>query len=99
MPVTVLEKRQSERLGVRASAQILLGQQAPVDCIASNVSDGGARIHSRHADLPDVFMLHFTATGRQRHCRVVWRQGPEIGVAFIDRPQVQFGRRMASQQF
>src|ERR1700704_1605653 len=91
------ERRKSERLAVRTSAKILVPPPAaPLDCIATNVSDGGAKIHVRNAQLPEVFVLHFTETGRRRHCRVVWRQGPEIGVAFPDKTQVNFGRRIAA---
>jgi hypothetical protein len=91
------ERRKSERIAVRTPCKIMLPQSdAPLDCVATNVSDGGAKIHIR-ADLPDVFVLHFNDSGRQRHCRVVWRQGGEIGVAFTDRGQVNFGRRIAGR--
>jgi PilZ domain len=97
MLTNVLDRRKSERFAVRTSAKIMVPQlAAPLDCIATNVSDGGAQIHIRNAELPEVFVLHFTETGRRRHCRVVWRQGAEIGVAFTDKTQVNFGRRVAA---
>ena len=90
------ERRKSERLAVRTPVKIMLPHSdAPLDYVATNVSDGGAQLHIRGAELPDVFVLHFNDTGRSRHCRVVWRQGSEIGVAFTDRTQVNFGRRIA----
>jgi PilZ domain-containing protein len=93
-----IERRKSERLAVRTPVKIMLPRSdAPIDCIASNVSDGGAQIFIRGADLPDVFVVHFNESGRQRHCRVVWRQGAEIGIAFTDRAQVNFGRRIANR--
>ena len=93
-----IERRKTERVAVRTPAKIMLPRSdAPLDCIATNVSDGGAQIHVRGADLPDVFVLHFNDSGKQRHCRVVWRQGAEIGVAFTDRTQVNFGRRIANR--
>jgi PilZ domain len=92
----VLDRRKSERLAIKAAVEILIPQFAPLGCIATNVSDGGAKIQVRGADVPDVFVLHFTETGRKRHCRVVWRQGAEVGVAFTDKAQVNFGRRIAS---
>ena len=92
-----IERRKSERVPVRTPAKIMLPRSdAPLDCIATNVSDGGAMLHFR-GDLPDVFVLHFSDSGRQRHCRVVWRQGAEVGVAFTDRTQVNFGRRVANR--
>jgi hypothetical protein len=92
----VLDRRKSERLATRTAAEIIVPHLAPLGCIATNVSDGGAKIQVRGADLPDVFVLHFTETGRKRHCRVVWRQGAEVGVAFTDKAQVNFGRRIAT---
>ena len=91
------EKRTSERFTVREAAKIMLPHNGTgLDCIATNVSDGGARLHVRTPDLPEVLVLHFVASVKQRHCRVVWRQGAETGVAFTDRTQVNFGRRIAA---
>jgi PilZ domain len=91
------ERRKSERVAVRTAAKIMLPQSdAAIDCIAINVSDGGAQLQVRAADLPEVFVLHFADSGKRRHCRVVWRRGSEVGVAFTDRAQVNFGRRIAA---
>lgn len=93
-----LERRKSERVVVRTAARIVLPQpDAAIDCIAINLSDGGAQLQVRSTDLPDVFVLHLTESGKQRHCRVVWRQGAETGVAFTDRTQPNFGRRIAAR--
>ncbi|HSV24310.1 MAG TPA: PilZ domain-containing protein [Xanthobacteraceae bacterium] len=94
----LIDRRKSERVPVRTPAKIILPQSnAPFDCIATNVSDGGAMLHFRGSELPDVFVLHFNDSGRQRQCRVVWRRGAEVGVAFTDRTQVNFGRRIAAR--
>jgi hypothetical protein len=91
-----IERRKSERLAVRTPAKVMLPHSdAPLDCVATNVSDGGAMLLIRGAELPEVFVLQFNDSGRRRHCRVVWRKGAEIGVAFTDRAQVNFGRRIA----
>lgn len=91
------EKRGSERFAIREAARIVWQQNpAGVDCVATNVSDGGAKLIVRVPELPDVFVLHFVASGKQRHCRVAWRAGSETGVAFTDRIQVNFGRRIAA---
>jgi hypothetical protein len=96
MLTSALDRRKSERVATRTPAEILISQLAPLGCIVTNVSDGGARIQVHGENIPDVFVLHFTETGRKRHCRVVWRQGAEVGVAFTDKAQVNFGRRIAS---
>jgi hypothetical protein len=91
------DRRKSERVTVRTAAKILLPQSdTAIDCLAVNVSDGGAQLQVRATDLPDVFVLHFPASGKRRHCRVVWRKGSEVGVAFTDRAQVNFGRRITT---
>ncbi len=93
-----LDKRKSERITVRTPGKIMLAKsETAIDCIVLNLSDGGAQLHVRAPDLPDVFVLHLVESGKRRHCRVVWRQGAEIGVAFTDRHQPNFGRRIASR--
>ena len=95
--LTTLERRNSERISVRTPVKVMLPTAAPLDCIATDVSDGGARLHLRGAELPDVFVLHFDESGKRRHCRVVWRRGAEFGIAFTDTVQAQFGRRIAGR--
>jgi hypothetical protein len=91
------EKRAAERFTVREAAKILLPHNpVELDCIATNVSDGGAHLIVRAPELPEIFVLQFVTNGKRRHCRVVWRRGGEIGVAFTDRPQANFGRRIAA---
>jgi len=98
MLMSLSEKRSSERIAMREAAKIMLPQNGPeLDCMATDVSDGGARLYVRVPDLPEIFLLHFVASGKRRHCRVVWRQGAETGVAFTDRTQVNFGRRVATR--
>jgi hypothetical protein len=48
-------------------------------------------------EVPEEFALYFGdgTTGDRRACRVVWRLGYEIGVAFVDAAQPDFGRRAA----
>jgi hypothetical protein len=95
--LSINERRSAERFTVREAAKIILPHDSVgIDCIATNVSDGGARLHVRAPNLPEVFVLQFVASGKRRHCRVVWRQGAETGVAFTDRAQVNFGRRVAA---
>ncbi len=98
MLTDIKERRKSERFAVKTAVRVLLPQgQAPIDCVATDISDGGAQLNLRAADLPDVFVLHFIESGRRRHCRVAWRQGATTGIAFTDRTQVNFGRRIAAR--
>ena len=78
------ERRPSERRPTRGMGQILGATGSlPRDCWITDVSDGGARLHSE-ADIPDQFLLVLPG-GLRRECGVVWRLGNEAGVAFLDR--------------
>ena len=66
---------------------IYLGKDVPlIPCDVINMSDGGARIvHKPPPVLPTHFVLLFSLDGsRRRSCRVIWRDGENIGVAFED---------------
>ena len=65
------------------------------ECWISDISDGGARLHSE-ADVPDEFALVLPG-GDRRECRVVWRLGHESGVAFTDSVTPGFGQRAAGR--
>ena len=79
---------------MRGIGKILGGSGSlPRDCWITDISDGGARLHSE-ADVPDEFVLALP-TGSRRECRVVWRLGHEAGVAFTDGVMPGFGQRAA----
>jgi hypothetical protein len=89
------ERRSSQRHAVRGMAKILGGAGSlPRDCWISDISDGGARLHSE-ADIPAEFAL-VLPSGTRRDCRVVWRLGHEAGVAFSDSFTPGFGQRTAA---
>jgi hypothetical protein len=90
------ERRRAERLAVRGMGKILGGPGSlPRDCWISDISDGGARLHSE-GDIPDEFVL-MVPGGSRRECRVVWRLGHEAGVAFTDSFMPGFGQRTAAR--
>jgi hypothetical protein len=57
----------------------------PRDCMIIDVSRGGARLLIDGADVPDRFHL-LIEQNEHRECRVVWRLGGEIGIAFVGAP-------------
>lgn len=74
--------RQSPLIG---RAYVYLDKGIPlVDCDVINISDGGARLVTRSRQmLPAHFVLFLTLDGSERRtCRVIWRDGVEVGVAF-----------------
>jgi len=77
------ERRPTERHPTRGVGEILgAAGSLPRDCWITDMSHGGARLHSE-ADLPDDFALVLPG-GSRRECRVVWRLGNEAGVTFTD---------------
>jgi hypothetical protein len=63
-------------------AKLILGpKDPPVDCRVVDYSPGGACLEVwAQIKLPARFELAFGAT--RKHCRVVWRAGRRLGVAF-----------------
>jgi PilZ domain len=54
------------------------------NAILRDVSEGGARIETKHVlDIPDVFTLKFTHDNTVHQCSLIWRGENEIGIQFI----------------
>jgi hypothetical protein len=81
-----MERRGRQRRVINSVAQYHCGMGAlPRTCMVTDISDGGARLYSE-TEMPDTFTLSVLAnnTEMRRECRVVWRLGGEVGVAFTD---------------
>jgi PilZ domain-containing protein len=80
------ERRKDRRTVINHAATFQADVGAlPRDCMITNVSRRGARLLIDGADVPDQFHL-LIEPDEHRECRVVWRLGGEIGVAFVDAP-------------
>jgi hypothetical protein len=58
----------------------------PRDCLITDISDGGIRLHVEGFEVPDEFVLLLTGqdgTAEERTYRVMWRLGYEIGAEFV----------------
>jgi hypothetical protein len=80
------ELRKSKRRPSRYAAWINLGDHCPrLRCVIWDISDGGARLTAARKveDLPDRFSL-ITSEAVARNCRVIWRNGRFIGIAFVN---------------
>jgi len=82
-----VERRRSWRRTLNRTAKIQLGSGTlPRDCLITDISDGGIRLHVEGFDVPDEFVLLLSGeglTGKERSYRVVWRLGYEIGAEFL----------------
>ena len=82
------EKRKTSRKPFERRAWIDLEDGPhPLSCVLGNLSDTGAKIIVPSGkELPDEFVLRLTPDGRvARKCRIAWKSGAEVGVAFIAR--------------
>lgn len=98
------EQRGSKRRAINRHAKIQLASGSlPRDCLVTDISEGGVRLHVEGLDVPDRFAL-LLAEGedraRSRDCKVVWRLGYEVGAKFLDtfgRQQTQGGTGFDNQ--
>jgi hypothetical protein len=81
------ERRRTRRHSLNRMAKIQVGAGTlPRDCLITDLSDGGIRLHVEGFDVPDEFVLLLSGeglTGKERAYRVVWRLGYEIGAEFL----------------
>ena len=84
---SVEDRRSSRRRKLNRVAKIQFGSGTlPRDCLITDISDGGVRLHVEAFDVPDDFILLLNGDDlgpKERIYRVVWRLGYEIGAKFI----------------
>jgi hypothetical protein len=70
------------RRKIHKAGSIALGSRS-ITCTVHNLSAAGAALSVRHSlKLPEAFVLILEMEHRQRPCRIVWRRGDRLGVAF-----------------
>jgi hypothetical protein len=80
------ERRGSRRRLINRMAKIQLGAGTlPRDCLVTDLSTGGVRLHVEGFEVPDDFVLLLSGDGLTKECnyQVVWRLGHEIGARFV----------------
>ena len=81
------ERRRTGRSRLNRVAKIQFGSGTlPRDCLITDISDGGVRLHVEGFEVPDDFILVLSGDdvgSRERIYRVVWRLGYEIGAKFV----------------
>jgi len=85
--VEAADRRRAPRRLINRVAKIQVGNGTlPRDCLITDISTGGVRLHVEGFDVPDEFVLHLSGEGVAKECsyRVVWRLGHEIGARFMD---------------
>jgi len=67
-------------------AKIQLGNGSLArDCLITDISTGGVRLHVEGYDVPDDFVLLLSGEDLARECNyhVIWRLGHEIGAQLV----------------
>ena len=81
------DRRISRRRFINRMAKIQLASGTlPRDCLITDISEGGVRLHVEGLDVPEDFVLLLSGDGiAAKECayRVVWRLGHEIGARFM----------------
>jgi hypothetical protein len=81
------ERRRSQRRALNSMAKIQFGNGTlPRDCLVTDISDGGVRLHVEGFDVPDEFALLLSGdgvAGKKRTYKVVWRLGYEVGAELV----------------
>jgi hypothetical protein len=52
-------------------------------CTVRNLSDDGALLNAEMAEIPEQMTLVIVSEKLVRKCKVIWRDGNKMGVAFI----------------
>ena len=79
----MFEGRTQPRLQIRTMGKIALGQGGTIDCKVQNRSSNGICIEvDSPIRIPESFTFITGGDNIRRSCRVIWRLGKRIGVAF-----------------
>ena len=80
------ERRKAPRRLISRMAKIQLGNGTlPRDCLITDISTGGVRLHVEGYEVPDDFVLLLYGDDLAKECnyQVIWRLGQEIGARFV----------------
>jgi hypothetical protein len=80
------ERRRSQRRLINRLAKIQLASGTlPRDCLITDLSTGGVRLHVEGFEVPDDFVLLLSRDNLVQECnyQVVWRLEHEIGARFV----------------
>jgi hypothetical protein len=78
------DRRAVGRAGIEKGALLFFkGQTGARGCNVIDISDCGAKLRTHNLSvLPDTFELTFDNFSTIRWCRLIWRNGDFLGVAF-----------------
>lgn len=69
-------------------------RHSTLSCTVRDISATGARVRvDGSVSPPDTFDLIVQIDGLEASCRVVWRNGPEVGVQFLAAPRMVAAKR------
>jgi PilZ domain len=81
-----VDRRQARRRLINRIGKIQIGNGTlPRDCLITDISTGGVRLHVEGFEVPNDFVLFLCGEDVVKECnyQVVWRLGHEIGARFV----------------
>lgn len=96
MPATVAKpaERPLRRRMLKTGVIAYSGRHVTLQCVVRDYSESGARlVVEGSVEAPDTFELLIEIDGLEVDCRIVWRRGKEVGVAFEGTPRKTEKRR------
>lgn len=77
------------RRALKAGVVSLNNGNITLPCVVRDISDTGAKLKvDTGRNPPDQFELQIELDGLVAKCAVVWREGQQLGVAFLEPPQI-----------
>jgi hypothetical protein len=94
------DRRNLVRTRVLRNAKIIVPRRSPViHCTVQNITGGGACLKLANTyGIPETFDLTFEHGRTRRACRVVWRTGDQLGVAFADEDKAAAEDNVAGEE-
>ncbi|HMB47129.1 MAG TPA: PilZ domain-containing protein [Afifellaceae bacterium] len=85
-PMTERERRRARRARVTHGATIdFIDQPISIDCTVSDLSSGGARLQTEHAEhVPHSFEIAVNDSNEVYPAKRVWYADGQIGVTFVE---------------
>jgi len=78
------KRRYEPRLPAHMAAQILApGQYSPAPCVVREISQTGGKLQLEEGwIIPPTFWLLIQGDSVMHYCKVMWREGPALGIEF-----------------
>jgi c-di-GMP-binding flagellar brake protein YcgR len=91
MTYEAVQRRSGERFRMCLEGRVVpYDSSSPIECTIWDISDTGARIaFQKPAEIPLQFELQIPTEDASAQVRLIWSNGREYGVAFMDNAPIE----------